>query len=75
MNIPLFPKRNPKLTDGAWFNVDPPCAHEEEVTQLEKEHQEWVIFELKLAPYFLILCCNLVSVYFRSNLLQKVTVI
>ncbi|ENN77982.1 anaphase-promoting complex subunit 15 [Dendroctonus ponderosae] len=42
MNIPLFPKRTPKLTDGAWFNADPPCDPEEEVTQLEKEHQEWI---------------------------------
>lgn len=43
MSLPLFPKCLPKMTDRAWFDVDHPCAHEDEVTQLEKEHLEWVI--------------------------------
>lgn len=44
MSLPLFPKCLPKLTDRAWFDVDHPCDHEDEISQLEREHQDWVIF-------------------------------
>lgn len=39
---PLFPKLTPKLIDSPWFNVDQPCDDEEEVTELEAQHQAWV---------------------------------
>ncbi|KAF7265761.1 anaphase-promoting complex subunit 15-like [Rhynchophorus ferrugineus] len=42
MSLPLFPKCLPKLTDRAWFDVDHPCDHEDEISQLEREHQDWV---------------------------------
>lgn len=47
MSLPLFPKCLPKLTDRSWFDVDHPCDHEDEVAQLEKEHQDWIESILK----------------------------
>ncbi|XP_060526793.1 anaphase-promoting complex subunit 15B-like [Cylas formicarius] len=42
MSIPLFPKCLPRFTDPNWFDVDQPCADEDEISQLEKEHQDWI---------------------------------
>ncbi|KAL3278453.1 hypothetical protein HHI36_013774 [Cryptolaemus montrouzieri] len=54
MNIPLFPSLKPRLFDAAWFDVDQPCDDEEEVKQLEREHQTWLQANLQrnseLAP-------------------------
>lgn len=54
-SIPLFPKCLPKLTDRAWFDVDHPCVHEDEVAQLEKEYQDWVIYSVKVV---LVVCTD-----------------
>ncbi|XP_065169679.1 anaphase-promoting complex subunit 15B isoform X2 [Atheta coriaria] len=43
MAVPLFPKLMPKLIDSEWLNVDQPCDDESEVSQLEREHQAWLL--------------------------------
>lgn len=45
MNVPLFPNLKPRLMHSSWFDVDQPCDDEEEVSQLEREHQNWVILK------------------------------
>lgn len=42
MSIPLFPNLKPRLMHSSWFDVDQPCDDEDEVSQLEREHQNWV---------------------------------
>ncbi|XP_028130885.1 anaphase-promoting complex subunit 15B isoform X2 [Diabrotica virgifera virgifera] len=42
-NIPLFPNLKPRLMHASWFDVDQPCDDEEEVTQLEKDHEHWLM--------------------------------
>ncbi|KAJ3666285.1 hypothetical protein Zmor_001738 [Zophobas morio] len=39
---PLFPRLKPKSIDPSWFDVDQPCDDEEEVSQLEAQHQAWL---------------------------------
>lgn len=50
MNVPLFPNFKPKLILPVFFEVDQPCDDEDEVSQLERDHQNWV-FEL-IFSYF-----------------------
>lgn len=42
MSLPLFPNLKPRLMHSSWFDVDQPCDDEDEVSQLEREHQNWV---------------------------------
>ncbi|CAH0553664.1 unnamed protein product [Brassicogethes aeneus] len=42
MNLPLFPELKPKLIDSSWFDVDGPVDDDDEVTQMEREHQTWL---------------------------------
>lgn len=42
MSLPLFPHLTPRIVESAWFNVDQPCDDENEVAELEHEHQAWV---------------------------------
>lgn len=42
MSLPLFPNLIPRIVDSAWFNVDQPCDDENEVAELEHDHQAWV---------------------------------
>lgn len=42
MSLPLFPELKPRLIDASWFEVDGPVDDEDEVSTLEKEHQQWV---------------------------------
>ncbi|XP_044259004.1 anaphase-promoting complex subunit 15 [Tribolium madens] len=63
MSIPLFPKLKPKLIDPLWFDVDQPCDDEEEVSQLEAQHQAWLQSisqrDSDLAPIGKAVCENL----------------
>lgn len=52
MSIPLFPNLKPRLMHSSWFDVDQPCDDEDEVSQLEREHQNWVTPKLFIAIYF-----------------------
>ncbi|XP_018580104.1 anaphase-promoting complex subunit 15 [Anoplophora glabripennis] len=42
MSIPLFPNLKPRLMHSSWFDVDQPCDDEDEVSQMEREHQNWL---------------------------------
>ena len=42
MSIPLFPKLTPRIVDPLWFSVDKALNDENELTQLELEHRNWV---------------------------------
>ncbi|XP_056631761.1 anaphase-promoting complex subunit 15-like [Diorhabda carinulata] len=41
-SIPLFPNLKPRLIHASWFDVDQPCDDEDEVSQLERDHQNWL---------------------------------
>ncbi|CAG9857635.1 unnamed protein product [Phyllotreta striolata] len=41
-NIPLFPNLKPRLFESSWFQVDQPRDCEDELSQLEREHQNWL---------------------------------
>nr|CAI5832024.1 unnamed protein product [Callosobruchus analis] len=43
MSIPLFPSLKPRLVHSSWFDVDQPCDDEDEVSQLEREHTNWIM--------------------------------
>lgn len=42
MNVPAFPSLTPRVSEPHWFSVDRPCDDESDLTQMEKEHQQWV---------------------------------
>ncbi|KAL3880572.1 hypothetical protein ACJMK2_032803 [Sinanodonta woodiana] len=42
MSAPLFPKLIPSALDPLWFTVDKPCDDENELSELEEEHQSWL---------------------------------
>ena len=56
---PLFPRLKPKSIDPSWFDVDQPCDDEEEVSQLEAQHQAWVVMNIVSVICNLIyICCS-----------------
>ncbi|CAL1283200.1 unnamed protein product [Larinioides sclopetarius] len=42
MTQPAFPSLTPRVCEQHWFSVDRPCDDELELTQMEREHQNWV---------------------------------
>ena len=52
MLVHLFPSLTPKAADSLWFSVDRPCDDENELLQLEQEHQTWVSLGCKVQNIF-----------------------
>ncbi|XP_054710956.1 anaphase-promoting complex subunit 15B-like [Uloborus diversus] len=44
MNVPSYPSLVPRLVEPYWFPVDEPCDDELDLTQMEREHQNWLTF-------------------------------
>ncbi|KAL5012794.1 hypothetical protein ScPMuIL_011345 [Solemya velum] len=42
MSAPMFPTLLPGVVDPLWFSVDKPCDDENELSELEDEHQAWL---------------------------------
>lgn len=42
MNVPALPSLTPRVSEPHWFSVDRPCDDESDLTQMEREHQQWL---------------------------------